>query len=115
MSAFAADRPLGAPPDTRFNYSTGTSLVVSGIVARALGPDGPYREYLDERLFGPLGMSSAATTFDDAGTFWAAGHDGQFIDVVPGLDLVVVRLGRTGSEHAQELRAWRDAVIRAFG
>jgi CubicO group peptidase (beta-lactamase class C family) len=182
MAAFAAARPLAAPPGTRFNYSTGTSLVVSGIVARALGPDGPYREYLDERLFGPLGMSSAGATFDDAGTwvagsyvhatardfarfgflalrdgtwdgrrllpegwidsgrtprsvdpddgnlyghhwwtrqdpfgtFWAAGHDGQFIDVVPGLDLVVVRLGRTGSEHAQERRAWRDAVIRAF-
>ena len=37
MAAFAADRPLAAAPGSRFNYSTGTSMVVSGIVARLLG------------------------------------------------------------------------------
>lgn len=182
MAAFAAERPLVDQPGTRYNYSTGTSVILSGIVARALGPGGPYRAYLDERLFGPLGMTSASATFDDAGTwvagsyvhgtardfarfgmlalrdgvwenqrllpehwidsgrtprsidpddgflygrhwwtradplgtFWAAGHDGQFIDLIPALDLVLVRLGRTGSERAPQLRAWRDAVIDAF-
>ena len=182
MAAFAADRPLAVQPGARYNYSTGTSMVISGIVARVLGPGDPYRSYLDERLFGPLGMDSATATFDDAGswvagsyvhatardfarfgllylrdgvwdgrrllppgwvdsgrtprsvdpddgylyghhwwtrddplgTFWAAGHDGQYIDVVPGLDLVFVRMGRTGSERTPELRAWRDAVIEAF-
>jgi hypothetical protein len=72
MAAFAADRPLAAPPGTRYNYSTGSSMVISGIVARALGSGGPYRSYLDDRLFGPLGMSSATATFDDAGS-WVAG------------------------------------------
>ena len=38
MAHFAADRPLAAPPDTRFNYSSGTSNIVSGVVARTLGP-----------------------------------------------------------------------------
>ena len=182
MAAFAADRPLVVPPGTRFNYSTGSTMVLSGIVARVLGPGGPYRSYLDERLFGPLGMASATATFDDAGawvagsyvhatardfarfgllalrdgvwdgrrllpdgwvdsgrtprsvdpddghlyghhwwtrpdpfgTFWAAGHDGQFIDVVPGLDLVLVRLGRTGADRHAAVRAWRDDVIDAF-
>ena len=28
MATFAADRPLAAPPGSRFNYSTGTSMVV---------------------------------------------------------------------------------------
>jgi len=183
MAAFAADRPLAAPPGTEFNYSTGTSMVVSGIVARALGPGEPYRAYLDERLFRPLGMTAATATFDDAGTwvagsyvhatardfarfglfalrggtwdgeqllpegwvdsgraprsvdpddgflygnhwwtrddplggFWAAGHDGQYLDLVPGLDLVLVRLGRTGSDRSPALRAWRDAVIAELG
>ena len=182
MAEFAAERLLSHQPGTRFNYSTGTSVILSGIVARTLGPGDPYRTYLDERLFGPLGMQSATATFDDAGTwvagsyvhatardfarfgllalrdgmwenrrllpeqwidsgriprsvdpddgflyghhwwtrpdplgrFWAAGHDGQFIDLVPGLDLVLVRLGRTDSERTPELRAWRDAVIDAF-
>ncbi len=157
-------------------------MVISGVVARALGPGGPYRSYLDDRLFGRLGMSSASATFDDAGTwvagsfvhatardfarfglfylrdgtwggrrllpegwvdsgrrprsvdpddghlyghhwwtrddplgtFWAAGHDGQYIDLVPGLDLVIVRLGRTGPDRTPALRAWRDQVINAF-
>ncbi len=182
MAAFAADRPLAAPPGTRFNYSSGTSNILSGIVARTLGPDRPYREFLADRLFGPLGMTSATATFDDAGTwvaasyayatardyarfglwylrdgvwdgkrllpegwvdhgrrprsvdpddgdyygshwwtranplgtFWAAGHEGQYIDICPRLDLVLVRMGRTDSEHSEELKAWRTGVIEAF-
>ena len=183
MAAFAADRPLAATPGTRYNYSTGTSMVISGVIARALGAGAPYRAYLDERLFGPLGMTSATATFDDSGawvagsfvhasardfarfglfylrdgvweghrllperwvdagrsprsvdpddgylygahwwtrkdplgTFWAAGHDGQYIDLCPALDLVLVRLGRTASDRTSEVRAWRDTVIDAFG
>jgi CubicO group peptidase (beta-lactamase class C family) len=182
MAAFAADRPLAAPPGERFNYSSGTSNIISGIVARELGPGRPYREFLAERLFGPLGMTTATTTFDDAGTwvaasyayatardyarfgllylrdglwegdrllpegwvdygrrprsvdpddgdlygahwwtrpgphgtFWAAGHEGQYIDVCPALDLVLVRMGRTDSDHSEELKDWRTAVIDAF-
>jgi len=182
MAAFAADRPLAAPPGTRYSYSTGTSMVLSGIVARLLGPGAPYRAYLDDRLFGPLGMSGTTPTLDDAGswvagsyvhapahdfarfallylrdgvwegrrllpvgwvdagrtprsvdpddgslygahwwvrddplgTFWAAGHDGQYLDLVPSLDLAVVRLGRTDSSRSAAVRAWRDEVIGTF-
>ena len=35
---FAADRPLDAPPGDRFNYSTGTSMIISGVVARVWAP-----------------------------------------------------------------------------
>jgi CubicO group peptidase (beta-lactamase class C family) len=182
MAAFAADRPLAAAPGSRFNYSTGTSMVVSGIVARTLGAGEPYRAFLAERLFAPIGMASAVPGFDDAGswvagsyvhatardyarfgllylrdgtwdgrrllpegwvdaartprsvdpedghlygahwwtrdeplgTFWAAGHEGQYIDVCPALDLVLVRLGRTDADRSPALRAWRDGVIGAF-
>jgi CubicO group peptidase (beta-lactamase class C family) len=69
VATFAADRPLAHEPDTVFNYSSGTSNIVSGIVARLLGPGDPYREFMDERLFGPLGMTSANPRFDAAGTF----------------------------------------------
>ena len=48
------------------------------------------------------------------GTFWAAGHEGQFIDICPDLDLVLVRLGRTEAEHSEELKRWRTRVIEAF-
>ena len=67
MAAFAADRPLAAPPGTRFNYSSGASIVISAIVARIVGPGGDYRQFLSRRLFGPLGMTSATVTLDEAG------------------------------------------------
>jgi len=74
MAAFAADRPLAAPPGTRFNYSSGTSNIVSGIVARAVGPGDPYRRHLQRRLFDPLGMTSAVPGFDPAGTWLASSY-----------------------------------------
>ena len=72
MAHFAADRPLAAPPGTRFNYSSGTSNVISGVVARTVGPGEPYARFLHNRLFGPIGMRSADPAFDEAGTFVAS-------------------------------------------
>jgi CubicO group peptidase (beta-lactamase class C family) len=69
MAHFASDRPLAAPPGTRFNYSSGTSNIVSGVVARTVGPGEPYARFLHSRLFGPLGMASADPEFDEAGTW----------------------------------------------
>lgn len=182
MARFAADRPLAASPGSRFNYSSGTSMVVSGIVARLIGSGDRYQTFLADRLFGPIGMSSATATCDDAGTwvassyvhatardyarfgllylrdglwagerllpagwvdqgrrprsidpedgtrygahwwvgdddrgsFWAAGHEGQSIDVCPALDLVLVRLGRTDAEFSEALRRWRTSVLDRF-
>lgn len=74
VAAFAAERPLVAPPVERFNYSSGTTNIISGIVARTVGPGEPYRRLLHERLFDPLGMSSARATFDDAGTWVASSY-----------------------------------------
>jgi len=71
VARFAADRPLAAPPGTRFNYSSGTSNIVSGVVAGVVGHGGPYDAFLSARLFSPLGMASARPTFDAAGT-WVA-------------------------------------------
>jgi CubicO group peptidase (beta-lactamase class C family) len=182
MAVFAADRPLAARPGSRFNYSSGTSNVISGLVAREVGPGPAYRQFLADRLFGPLGMASATATFDDVGTwvasayayatardyarfglfylrdgvwegrrllpegwvdggrrprsvdpddgdyygshwwtrenplgtFWAAGHEGQYLDLCPDLDLILVRMGRTDAEHSEELKHWRTRVIEAF-
>jgi CubicO group peptidase (beta-lactamase class C family) len=69
MAHFAADRPLAAPPGTRFNYSSGTSNIISAVVARLVGPGQPYARYLHERLFSPIGMRSADPELDEAGTW----------------------------------------------
>ncbi len=74
MAHFAADRPLAAPPGTRFNYSSGTSNIVSGVVARAVGRGETYARFLHDRLFGPLGMTSADPEFDEAGTWVASSY-----------------------------------------
>jgi CubicO group peptidase (beta-lactamase class C family) len=74
MAHFAADRPLAAPPGTRFNYSSGTSNIISGIVARTVGPGEDYARFLHRRLFGPLGMASADPEFDEAGTWVASSY-----------------------------------------
>jgi CubicO group peptidase (beta-lactamase class C family) len=74
MAKFAADRPLAAPPGTRFNYSSGTSNIVSGAVARAVGPGEEYARFLHGRLFSPLAMRSADPEFDEAGTWVASSY-----------------------------------------
>jgi len=74
MAAYTARRPLAHPPGSFFNYSSGTTNLLSRIVADQVGYGEAYRAYLDERLFDPLGMTSASTTFDDAGVFVASSY-----------------------------------------
>ncbi len=182
VAAFAADRQLAAPPDTRFNYSSGTTNIVSGTAARAIGAGSAYEAFLDQRLFAPIGMRTATAKFDAAGTwiassylyctaqdfarfgylylrdgvwdgtrvlpegwvdharrvrsfsaedgnyygahwwlhgdehgsFRCSGYEGQRIVVVPALDLIIVRLGKTPAQHYPDLRHWTDRVIAAF-
>ncbi|MGA2931394.1 MAG: serine hydrolase, partial [Acidimicrobiales bacterium] len=74
MAHFAADRPLAAVPGSRFNYSSGTSNIISGVVARTVGPGEDYARFLHGRLFGPVGMTSADPEFDEAGTWVASSY-----------------------------------------
>jgi CubicO group peptidase (beta-lactamase class C family) len=182
MAAFTEAKPLAVPPGTRFNYSSGTSNVISAVVARSVGRGDDYRSYLHQRLFDPIGMTSATPGFDGAGTwvasstvhatardyarfgylylrdgiwdgrrllpegwvdhgrsphsvdpedgdlygahwwvvgdeygsFRASGYEGQSILISPGLDLVVVRLGKTPTERGPHLEQWRRRVVEAF-
>ena len=66
VAHFAADRPLAHAPDTVFNYSSGSSNIVSRIVGEIVGPMEPF---MREAVFDPIGMESATIRVDDAGTF----------------------------------------------
>ncbi|HXU99035.1 MAG TPA: serine hydrolase, partial [Caulobacteraceae bacterium] len=69
-AAFAAAFPLAHPPGSFFAYSSGTTNIICRCLARALGADGAaFEDFMRERLFAPLGMTSAAPRFDAAGTF----------------------------------------------
>jgi CubicO group peptidase (beta-lactamase class C family) len=68
-AALVAARPLVAPPGTTFNYSTGTSALIAGIAADALGGCTALDDYIRTRLLEPLGITSAKLIEDGGGCF----------------------------------------------
>jgi CubicO group peptidase (beta-lactamase class C family) len=72
MAAFTAALPLAHEPGTYYNYSSGTTNILSRIVADLVGYGDDYRSYLERRLFEPIGMTSAVATFDTSGVFVAS-------------------------------------------
>ncbi|MET0904234.1 MAG: serine hydrolase [Acidimicrobiales bacterium] len=68
VAAYAAASPAAHPPDTVFNYSSGTSNIVAGIVGRAVAPS-DVRAFLLDRVLHRVGMHSADPRVDAAGTF----------------------------------------------
>ena len=50
----------------------------------------------------------------DDGLFFASGHQGQYLVVVPALDLVVVRSGLSEAAHRDAIVAFLSAVISCF-
>jgi CubicO group peptidase (beta-lactamase class C family) len=71
-AGYTAQLPLAHEPGTFFNYSSGTSNILSRIVADQVGYGDDYRDFITARLFGPLGMTSAEATFDPTGVFVAS-------------------------------------------
>jgi CubicO group peptidase (beta-lactamase class C family) len=67
--AYAAARELVHEPGTTFNYSSGTSNLVASIVGDVVGRGEGTVQFLEDRLFGPLGMHDASIRCDAAGTF----------------------------------------------
>jgi CubicO group peptidase (beta-lactamase class C family) len=75
MAKWAEEQPLEAEPGKQFEYSSNTSVILADIAARALtASDKPearrkaVADYLQVRLFGPLGMTSMVPEFDASGT-----------------------------------------------
>ncbi len=75
MADFAESQPLEAEPGAKFEYSSNTTVILADIASRALtrsrDPETRRRavlDYLQSRLFKPLGMTSMVPEFDRAGT-----------------------------------------------
>ena len=67
--AFAAASPLAAPPDTRWSYSSGTANIIARLLRASVGGElTAFVQYADERLFDPVGMTSAFFEPDASGT-----------------------------------------------
>jgi CubicO group peptidase (beta-lactamase class C family) len=117
MAAYAAARPLAHPPGSVWNYSSGTTNIVSRIVGQAVAPGTTgeaarvaMEQFIFERLFGPLGMTSAIPKFDDAGTFVGSSYVyATARDFVKFGDLYL-RDGLTADEDAARIlpAGWSD-------
>ncbi len=109
MAAYCAALPLAHPPGSYFNYSSGTTNVLSRIVADQVGYADAYDAYLTKTLFGPLGMRSAVATFDPTGVFVASSY-------VHATALDFAKFGllylRGGEWNGQQLisRAWASSA-----
>lgn len=185
-ASHAASKPLAHPPGSQWLYSSGTTNIVTRLLGDALG-DGVgshdrIENFMREKLFDRIGMSSATPKFDDRGTFvgssyvyatardfarfghlylhdgvwnghkvlpdgwvdharrtiardpengfgygahwwtWpserrslvALGYEGQYTWVVPGRDLVVVRLGKSDASKREALTMHLLSAIGAF-
>lgn len=71
---------------------------------RSVDPEDPFLGYAEQWW----------TWHDDHGTFAAQGYEGQLIAVVPDLDLVLVRLGKTPIAHRPALFDFYRDVVDAF-
>lgn len=65
---YAAGLPLAHPPGTFYQYSSGTTNILSRVVRQTLGDEAYYRFPYDS-LFYPLGMTRAIIEPDASGTF----------------------------------------------
>ncbi|MGI9595751.1 MAG: serine hydrolase domain-containing protein [Acidimicrobiales bacterium] len=180
MAAYTAALPAETQPDTRFNYASGTTVLLCKIMANIVGPGPRFEAWMNRVLLGPLGIE-ARLTFDDAGTwvgssylhtsarhfakfgllylrdgiwdgrrllpegwvdyartprardddgncygahwwirahdeavFYASGYETQRIIVDPAKDLVLVRLGKTPTELADDVDRWLDRIADLF-
>ena len=69
-AAYAAGLPLDHEPGMIWNYSSGTTNIITRILGDIVGGGREGMEaFLHDRLFAPSGMTSAAPKFDDAGTW----------------------------------------------
>jgi CubicO group peptidase (beta-lactamase class C family) len=104
VAAYAEARPLAHPPGTVFNYSSGTSNVVSAIVGRTTGDAATF---LHERLFAPIGCTGIEARTDAAGTFMGSSYVYAPARDFARLGLLALRGGRWDGDQVVSA-AWID-------
>ncbi len=69
MAGFAARARLKAAPGTKWEYTSGNTLILSRIIRDAVGGRAEdVREFARKELFEPLGITTATVEFDSTGT-----------------------------------------------
>ena len=65
-----AAQPLESEPGSTFEYSTGTTALLAGIAADALGGCAAATDYLNERLLEPIGITTDQLVSDGGGCWF---------------------------------------------
>jgi CubicO group peptidase (beta-lactamase class C family) len=97
MARFAASFPLEHVPGSpeAYTYSSGTTNIISGNLARVLGVDQAGMDrFLHERIFDPVGMRSARAGFDAAGTYVGSSYTWCTLQDWARFGLLLLRGGR---------------------
>ncbi|MDZ4867514.1 MAG: serine hydrolase [Alphaproteobacteria bacterium] len=74
VGAAAARAPAAHAPGSEWSYSSGSANILSRVLRDALGGREAYAAFVRERLFKPLGMTSAVAEFDASGTWIASSY-----------------------------------------
>lgn len=74
---FAAAKPLEFEPDTVWEYSTGTSMILGRILGDYIGLGDEGAAWAQEHLFGPIGITTVRHTLDEVGAM----SSGSMIDM----------------------------------
>jgi len=69
MAAYAARKPLRAPPDTKWSYSSGTSNILARIIRQSFDRQEDYYSFPGKHLFGKIGMRHTILEPDASGTY----------------------------------------------
>jgi CubicO group peptidase (beta-lactamase class C family) len=115
VAGYAASLPLEHPVGTVFNYSSGTtnilSRLVGDVVAGGIGRSNQQTtaDFLADRILDPLGMRSGTVTFDAAGTWVGSSYLFATARDFARFGLWYLRGGRWGSEQLLD-PAWIDSA-----
>ncbi len=74
MSGYAMNKSLKHKPSTVFNYSSGTSNILSRLLFDRLGGHKGFNEYIYSRLFDVIGMTSVELKYDELGVWTASSY-----------------------------------------
>ena len=75
VAGFASTLPYLAEPESRWNYNSGGTNLLSRLVSETLDADeAGMREFMQRELFDPIGMRTADPRFDEVGHFVGSSH-----------------------------------------
>jgi CubicO group peptidase (beta-lactamase class C family) len=107
---YVLDRPMAHAPGTAFDYNSGSSHLVSAIIARATGL--PARDFAAKHLFAPIGITDTLWRQDPQGV--NVGGYGLYLRTADMARIGYLYLHR-GQWNGQQVipRAWADKVFDA--